>query len=330
MIRIAPSLFPMTEKIMGQFLFQGAHPTENGPFFQTGLFPIWPVAAWHMDWLSQGDISETVYYESAKARLAWRTSGPYLWGTLRLKEHETLLEGTDLGYRELFSALAQAGFVHLIRTWHYLPEIHGEEAGLERYRQFNRGRRRAFEAVGLTQTAHYPAASVLGRGGAGWEMAFLAASSPGKRIENPRQTPADHYPVQYGIQPPLFSRAMLSTAGEAPLLLISGTASIVGHATAHPGDVVAQTDCLLDNLTALVEAANREEAMAGFRPFDVSSFAYLCYVRHRADASKVLPRLQRRLGNAPIGIVQAEICRTSLLVEIEATGQTVMSTRGAQ
>ena len=69
---------------------------------------------------------------------------------------------------------------------------------------------------------------------------WLATKQPGIAIENPRQVSAFAYPRDYGPVAPGFSRAML-LPGDTPLLLISGTASIVGHASQHP-DTLALLD----------------------------------------------------------------------------------------
>jgi hypothetical protein len=63
------------------------------------------------------------------------------------------------------------------------------------------------------------------------------------------------YPRQYGPAAPSFSRAALTPD---PLLLISGTASIVGHASVHLGDVTAQLEETLANLANRLRAGTRE------------------------------------------------------------------------
>src|SRR3546814_7354125 len=72
------------------------------------------------------------------------------------------------------------------------------------------------------------------------QVYWLAARTPGTPVENPRQVSAYRYPRQYGPQQPSFARAMLPPPGSAMPLLLSGTASVVGHATAHVGELLAQ------------------------------------------------------------------------------------------
>jgi enamine deaminase RidA (YjgF/YER057c/UK114 family) len=102
------------------------------------------------------------------------------------------------------------------------------------------------------------------------------------------------------------------------MLFISGTASIVGHATRHPGDVLAQTRECLHNIAAVVAEAMRAMPDAGFR---LDQLAYKVYVRHADDLAAVRTTIADFIG-APVAalFVQADICRTDLLVEIEASG----------
>jgi enamine deaminase RidA (YjgF/YER057c/UK114 family) len=62
--------------------------------------------------------------------------------------------------------------------------------------------------------------------------------------------------IKYGPMPPSFSRATIAVLGDRRLLLIGGTASIVGEDSTHIGDVSAQLDETLHNLAALVSAAS--------------------------------------------------------------------------
>ncbi len=75
---------------------------------------------------------------------------------------------------------------------------------------------------------------------------------PGIALENPRQISAYKYPRQYGPTPPAFSRAMLVAPD---LLMISGTASIVGHASQHAGNVERQMTEIFSNLDSLLMRA---------------------------------------------------------------------------
>lgn len=218
-------------------------------------------------------------------------------------------------YTALLEALRRSGHPHPIRFWNYLADIHGPQEGEERYRLFNQGRREAMQTLGYAITEGAPAACALGDGGARLRVAVLSGARSPRAIENPRQVSAYHYPAQYGRTPPVFSRAaLLPLPWGRDMLLISGTASIVGHQSLHDGDVLAQTDEALRNIDALLV-----QACAGRPPLSLADLSGRVYVRHPAD----LPQVQSRLaghGMTGFSILQADVCRRELLVEIEAEG----------
>ena len=225
---------------------------------------------------------------------------------------------TAQAYREICAAVDALGYPHLLRVWNYLPDINRESCGLERYRQFNTARQHALRERGRALTGNVPAASALGAAsGSPLVVYFLAGRTPPQFLENPRQMSAYHYPRQYGVHSPAFSRATLVREGGSPALFISGTASIVGHRSQHVGDIAAQTRETLANIQALLAQAN---AAAGGDGFDLGSLAGKVYVRRAADLPVVQAELVPALtAGARFVYLQADICRQDLLVEIEAT-----------
>ncbi|MDQ7988565.1 MAG: hypothetical protein REI09_02925 [Candidatus Dactylopiibacterium sp.] len=221
-------------------------------------------------------------------------------------------------YAAVFAALAQTGFTHLLRCWNYLPRINLDGGGLERYRQFNIGRQDAFIAAQRTWLEGAPSACALGSAQGELVVYFLAGRVPADPIENPRQLSAYRYPAQYGPRAPTFSRASLLPLDGVDVLFISGTASIVGHESLHPGDVRAQTRETLENLAALVTEASRR---ARFGAFALEDLKLKVFVREPADLAAVQDELHTRLGAvADVCYLQADVCRAELLVEIEAFG----------
>ncbi len=136
-------------------------------------------------------------------------------------------------------------------------------------------------------------------------------------IENPRQVSAYRYPTDYGPRAPTFSRASVAEG----TLFISGTASIVGHASRHAGDPVAQTAETFVNIRAVVAAANARVGAT----FEPGALAYTIYVRRRDQFDAIRAAFLREVGAQSVAarsavFVVADICRAELLVEIEATG----------
>jgi chorismate lyase / 3-hydroxybenzoate synthase len=224
---------------------------------------------------------------------------------------------TRQAYDALFTCVAAQGFPYLARIWNFIPDIIGEQAGEERYRLFNIARQAAFAAAGRAVTGDVPAATGIGLDEKTLQIYFIASRVRPIPIENPRQVSAFHYPSQYGRKSPTFARAVVLPLEPAPVLLISGTASIVGHETVHHGDVLAQAHETVTNLTALVSAANQRIGQAAF---SLERLAYRVYIRRPADFAAVRAVVEATLGSAARHEVRADICRPDLLVEIEASG----------
>ena len=224
---------------------------------------------------------------------------------------------THSAVRDIFRVLDKHNFPHLLRVWNYFPSINLETAQLERYRQFNIGRQEGFEACGRSLTGNVPAACALGTVAGPLVMYFFAVRTPPLVIENPRQVSAYHYPQQYGPRSPTFSRAVVSNVGEQELLFVSGTASIIGDRTVHPGDVTAQTRESLANIDTVITAANR---VVKRTQFAMESLHYKVYVRNANNLEQVREEVRRSVGSsAHVTFLQADICRSDLLVEVEAS-----------
>lgn len=276
---------------------------------------------------------------------AWRGAGPvshgtagpiryvedgeHLTGWLDLDEgrHGGLLTTAEAAYRAILGFHATSPFRHIWRIWNYISAINEGAGDDERYRLFCVGRARALAATGLDMPEiGYPAATAVGNplGARALRLTWIAAREPGQPVESPRQLSAYHYPRRYGPASPNFSRAMLAPSG---LLLVSGTASIVGHETQHDGNPAAQLHETLDNLEALIEQA-RVAGSFPHSPLGPSSLLKV-YLRRTVDLPAVKQVLRERLGHSvPTLILSADICRADLLVEIEAVHRLRARDRG--
>jgi len=260
-------------------------------------------------------------------RVHYRYCNELLFGSITIDEEgydgkgsAGLLRATTTAYQEIFDVLRETQHRHLIRVWNYLPEINREADGDERYRHFNSARQTAFRNSGRSTVGTVPAASALGSpAGSPISIYFLAACRPPKMIENPRQTSAYYYPPKFGAYSPIFSRACVLSESSGTNLFVSGTASIVGHETIHPGDVTAQTRETLVNINALLGEANR---VVGSAHYSLDGLKFKVYVRRASDLAAIASALSATLhASTSIVYLQADVCREDLLVEIEATGE---------
>lgn len=240
-------------------------------------------------------------------------NGEYFFGQRRVPEAALgdMAEATRQLYSELTALLKQQGFPWLLRSWNYIHDIHRGDGDAERYRQFCLGRHRAVAGAPGYERA-LPAATVIGTTAPGMLIYFLAGKTPGRQVENPRQTSAFRYPREYGPASPSFSRATL--VASSGLLLMSGTASVVGHATRHPHDSQGQLDELLANVEALLHHASTLHVLGNHWTPQMLRM----YLRDPADLALAQTRVREAFGaEAPGVFMQGDICRTDLRLEIE-------------
>lgn len=204
--------------------------------------------------------------------------------------------------------LAEQGMTledHVIRTWWYVRDIDVE------YRGLVEARREVFECHGLTEDTHFIAST--GIAGArhrpeaklSLDAYAIDGLQPGQieYISAPEFLGPTH---MYGVT---FERATAVRYGDRSHIFLSGTASIDPQGDiVHPGDVLRQLDRTLENIAALLAAADAELR-------DLAMI--LVYVRHPDDGPAVEAALHGRFGDLPMVVLHAPVCRPGWLVEIE-------------
>jgi chorismate lyase/3-hydroxybenzoate synthase len=235
-----------------------------------------------------------------------QAAGPLMFGSVALEESEPIESLTRSAYTRIITEVREAGYPYFVRMWNHVGGINELDGGRERYQLFCAGRHDAFVAAGYHHGADLPAASAVGSHGRGLVIYYLAAREPGVQVENPRQVSAYDYPPEYGSKSPSFSRL---TAWR-DTIFVSGTSSVIGHSSAHPGDIGAQLEETLRNIEIVLARTGKTIA-------DVVMAK--TYLRRPADYELAAARLQRVF---PANLyLEADICRSELLVEIEAVAR---------
>jgi chorismate lyase/3-hydroxybenzoate synthase len=283
---------------------------------------VWPSSDIGLEWLG-GDLRCEQWLTGAPVRFGngdqwhWARNSDLLAVALSAPDTGDPAEPTARFYRELIGTIRSAGYPHLLRIWNYLPNINGGDGDNERYRRFCVGRGQALAEAGL-EDARMCAATAIGTLDGQFRLIAIAGRVPGQSVENPRQVSSWEYPSLYGPKSPAFARATAVTLSDHRVaLLISGTASVVGHATAHPGNVLAQTDEAVSNLAALLAEAASDLDRPGLARFGDEAAARV-YVRHAEDWPAVYSRLRQHWPSLPLAGFHGDICRRDLLMEIEA------------
>ena len=257
-------------------------------------------------WCSAGPVSR-----GSQGRIHYTEDGEFLFGHVLVAEDASvgLAETVRSVYGEVLEFARSSAYPNLYRCWHYLPGINHIDLNLERYRAFCVGRHAALAgAQGFEQKL--PAASAIGTHAPGLLVSFVAGRCKSLQIENPRQVSAFHYPSAYGPRSPLFSRAMWIDSQGYPRLYLSGTASILGHESVHPGDLREQIEETLRNMEAIL--ANVPASL-----FE-SEVCLRVYIRNENHYRAIRKTLEARFGEGcSIVYLRGDICRSELLLEIE-------------
>lgn len=223
-------------------------------------------------------------------------------------------------YAELLSVLDDTRHRQLVRVWNYFSEINRGQGDEEKYRQFSVGRAEAFDTAGVGDEM-VPAATGIGCVRAtDFSIVALASRHDFRNVENPRQVSAFRYPRDYGPRSPKFSRAGCVSAHGQQLVLISGTAAIIGHESVHAGNAELQCDETLKNLRQLGETIGELEGLGKDAMLDADSIVRV-YLRHPEDLDDAMRSIGEFLGGHCDNVVflHADICRRELQIEIDAT-----------
>ncbi|WP_075322083.1 hypothetical protein [Acidithiobacillus albertensis] len=290
-----------------------------------------PVSLVNVPVLGHGDGICELWRSQQKVRagshgpISWRANESLLFLTVEIGNAEQCLhDATRDAYCALLAEITALGYPHLLRVWNHIGDINDDSTGLERYRQFNIGRLEAFMAGNWSVIdVAPPAASALGaQRNTPLALFALASHHAPLAIENPRQIRAYDYPQNYGPCPPTFSRASLIDL-DGPTLFISGTASIVGHQSMHPDNCREQIRETMRNIEALLHEVSCSHGV----DWELANLQFKAYLRNGADLWMFREEMDQIVGKeVNCLIIQADICRRDLLVEIEAVALPCTST----
>ncbi len=192
-----------------------------------------------------------------------------------------------------------------LRTWFFVDGVDRNYSGVVS------GRNEVFGRSGLTPSTHFIASTGIGGRPANphSKVAFDAYSVDGIQPDQITYLSAPTHlnpTYEYGVA---FERATAIEYGDRRQVLVSGTASINNKGEImHPGDIVAQTGRMLDNIEALL--AQAEATLA-----DLTHG--IIYLRDPADHAVVSGIFAERLPELPKVIVLAPVCRPGWLIEME-------------
>ena len=234
---------------------------------------------------------------------------PCLFHSLRLTEDEAAGKDSYAQSRLLFEKyldiIRPLGLelkTHCVRTWIYVRDIDSNYMGLVK------ARNDVFDEEGLSLDTHYIASTGIG-GATESRNAVVAIDF----VTRPDIQESDKTYLKalshlspthdYGVA---FERGVRLSGGQ---VFISGTASI-DHCgrVLHEGDVVAQTDRLLENIDVLLREGGSDFSHVPY---------FVIYIRDISDYPIIDAYMQKRFPAVPRVILEARVCRPAWLIEME-------------
>lgn len=248
----------------------------------------------------------------------------YIFHSIRLTEEEAAGKDSYTQTRLLFGKyldiIRPMGLelkTHCIRTWIYVRDIDSNYAGVVK------ARNDVFAEEGLVD--HYIASTGIG-GASGTRSAVVAMdflTEPGiSEADKTYLKALSHLsPTRdYGVA---FERGVKVGGAAGSHIYISGTASIDNRGRIlHEGDVLSQTDRLLENIGALLSEgvgkdAGGAENDSGSGVEVVGVPYFVIYLRDISDYAKIDAYMQARFPGVPRIVLEARVCRPGWLIEME-------------
>lgn len=234
---------------------------------------------------------------------------------------------TETDSRKSFSLLEQQlsslemDFSNISRQWNYIQDILHFDNNKQNYQVFNDIRSLFYSEHFIDKG--YPAATGIGTRAGGIQIEYLAIDSSdisNNAIDNPGQVPAHDYgnlqligkPTGKKLSTPKFERARCIDH----TVYVSGTSAISGEKTIAPEDITSQTSLTIENINTLVSLPNlKKHGLVANKTEPVYIRGYLS---DRQDQPAYMEIFKRSHKNIATSLVEADICRQGLTVEIEA------------
>ncbi|RHR35550.1 hypothetical protein DWX23_22720 [Parabacteroides sp. AF18-52] len=192
-----------------------------------------------------------------------------------------------------------------IRTWFFVQNVDVNYAGVVK------ARKEVFITQNLTEKTHYITSTGIEGRHADPEVLVQMDAYTVDGLQ-PEQIQFLYAPThlnptyEYGVT---FERGTAVSYGDRKQIFLSGTASIDNRGEiVHPGDILKQTERMMENISALLQEAGASVA-------DIMQA--IVYLRDPADYEEVNRYIRTHHPDMPHLIVLAPVCRPGWLIETE-------------
>ena len=250
-----------------------------------------------------------------------------LSGAIYSTTNNSIAEQSDKIFTSLGEMLSSEGYSinNIVRQWNFIEDITHLSPEGQNYQQFNDSRSRFYALVEWPNG--YPAATGIGTacGGVTVIVDVLRDSNQYSwPIDNPLQISAHAYSQRVLInnqdQPnkstPKFERARLVRWNDADMIYISGTAAIRGEDSCQQSNIEQQTNLTMENIKYLISQKNLPYEIVPSKGEFENSLLRI-YLKHRFNWPEVKQWISDYCKGITTLCVEADICRSELLVEIE-------------
>ena len=256
-----------------------------------------------------------------------------LWVSGLSSLDEDMHTSANTVFEMLSVVLKEYGFEYdnIVRQWNYIGEILKIETkkglNIQNYQVFN-DIRNEYYLRNKKNVSDFPAATGIGMKTQGLVVDVFAKKLCDNVQSLPLRSNVQKNPFAYSDavlvgcsinkKPPLFERARLLYSNEQAQIFVSGTASIKDQETVAIGDVSTQTTNTIRFIKELVSFENIQNNYPQIKLRNQTYQRVRVYVKRRDDIETVYKICTEHFPEHVVNIVEADICRENLLVEIEA------------
>ena len=260
-----------------------------------------------------------------------------LSGAIYSSTNISITEQSNQIFSELGDILARENYQinNIVRQWNYIENITLLSPEGQNYQQFNDARSEFYSKT--TWKNGYPAATGIGTACGGVTVVVDALRNSdicSEPIDNPLQISAHAYSQKVLINnisapnktTPKFERARRVECKEMEAIYISGTAAIRGEESCTDSDIISQIELTMENieqLTSQKDSKHKNDSQeAGYE-----NSMLRIYLKHRSNWPQVKQWIADNCANIETLCIEADICRSELLVEIEGIANKIIQNR---